>query len=200
MKKKLVSASLLSLSLLRLTSCETDSRSGSISDKVGSALPNLWISLAQLAAFLVRVVIFFVFAYKPIKKKMQQRADYVASNIKESEQAKEAVSNSEQICQDTIRHGKTEASRIIQAASKTAKESADQIVQKANDQADAIREQAKKDAEQIKQDSLKQTHDEIVNGAISASKAILKRELSKEDNDKVVDDFLSERKKEEKNG
>ena len=47
---------------------------------------------------------------------------------------------------------------------------------------------------------MKQTHDEIVNGAISASKAILKRELSKEDNDKVVDDFLSERKKEEKNG
>lgn len=200
MKKKLIPASLLSLSLLRLTSCETDSRSGSISDKVSSALPNLWISLAQLAAFLVRVAIFFVFAYKPIKKKRKQRADYIAGNIKDSEQAKEAVSNSEQICHDTINHGKAEANRIVSAANKTAKDSADEILKRANDQADAIREQAKKDAEQIKKDSLKQTHDEIVNGAISASKAILKRELNKEDNDKAVDEFLNKRKKEEKNG
>ncbi len=200
MKKKLFAASLLSVSLLRLTSCDTEGRSGSISDKVTDALPNLWISLAQLAAFLVMVVIFFVFAYKPIKKKRKERAEYIEKNIKDSQQAKEEVKNSEQICKDNILHGKNEAVRIIDKANKNAKESAESIINQANKQAEAIREQAKKDAEKIKKDYQKQTYDEIVNGAISASKEILKRELNKEDNDKVLEEFLTERKKDKKNG
>ena len=61
-------------------------------------------------------------------------------------------------------------------------------------QAEEIRKQGEKDAEEIKREVDRKAHDEIITTAIEASKEILGREVSREDNEKVVNAFLEKMK------
>lgn len=195
MKKHIQKASLLILSSLVLTSCDSSGISSSVSETVANALPNLWITLAQLGAFLVMVFVFFRFAFKPIKKKLKERQDYIAKNIHDSEQAKTEAEKSQEIADRNISNSRLEADRIVKEAQKTANESASKILSDATLQANEIRRQGEADAKAKQKEMEQETHDTIVKTAIAASKEILGREINEKDNEAVVNDFLSQMKK-----
>ena len=82
---------------------------------------------------------------------------------------------------------------------KTAEKTSQAIIEKANERAEQIRLQGEKDALEKQKEVERKAHDEIVSTAIAASKEILGRELTREDNNKVIDDFIDKMKdKEEK--
>ena len=54
--------------------------------------PNPWDALAIFLAFLVLLLVVFYFAYKPVKKLIRQRKDYVEGKIKSAEE-REAIAN-----------------------------------------------------------------------------------------------------------
>ena len=68
--KKFTLTAFLSILLLGLTSCDTEEISDRIVTLVQNMLPNIWITLMQLALFIIVVILFIVFAYKPLKKKL----------------------------------------------------------------------------------------------------------------------------------
>lgn len=194
MKKKKL---LLALSLLvsfSLTSCNVDQASGNISgsvnETINNALPNLYVALAQLAVFALMVFVFFKFAYKPLKKKIKERQDYTEKNIQDAELKNQDASRNLEDTKMNLDQSHARADDIINQAKKTAQVSADQILEDANKKAEQIRIQSEKDAIELKEEAKRQVHDEIVTTAIAASKEILGRELTKEDNDKVIDDFI----------
>ena len=198
MKQKKIAALIGLSSLLVLTSCDTSSISESVSDTVSNALPNLWVTLAQLGAFLVMVFVFFKFAYQPIKKKLKARNEYVAKNIHDSEQSKTEAAKSNEIAAQNVKNSRVQAQAILEDANKTAQLSADKIVAQANSDADSIRAQAEKDAVEREKKVDRDAHDKIIKASIAASKEILGREINEEDNEKVVNDFLTKMDEEEK--
>lgn len=193
--KKLKTAFLSSLFLFLSTSCDTkqagDNISGSIEETVENVLPNLYVALAQLAAFLVMVFVFFKFAYKPLKKKMKERQEHIAKNITEAEEKNSSADRMIEDANANLKASHTRADEIINEAKKTAEQSAQSIIDDANEKANQIRIQGEKDAEEIKKEVDRKAHDEIVFTALAASKEILGREINKEDNEKVVDDFIN---------
>lgn len=201
-KKKLLSASLSLLLLMGLTSCDTqgaaDNISGSVEETIQNALPNLYVALAQLGAFLVMVFVFFKFCYKPIKKRLLARQEHIQQNIQEAQEKNSEADRNREISAMTIKDSHEQADKIITDANKAAQASAQKIIDQANEQADKIRIQGQKDAEEIKKEVDRQAHDEIVTTAIAASKEILGRELTKEDNDKVIDDFINKLEEDKK--
>lgn len=201
-KKKLLSASLSLLLLMGLTSCDTqgaaDNISGSVEETIQNALPNLYVALAQLGAFLVMVFVFFKFCYKPIKKRLLARQEHIQQNIQEAQEKNSEADRNREIAAMTIKDSHEQADKIITDANKAAQASAQKIIDQANEQADKIRIQGQKDAEEIKKEVDRQAHDEIVTTAIAASKEILGRELTKEDNDKVIDDFINKLEEDKK--
>lgn len=158
-------------------------------------LPNLFITLAQLGAFIVTVLIFFFFVFKPLKKKLKERREHIETNIRESEQAKAKAEKSEEVAYQNIQNSRIEANRILIDAKKTADDAANKILEDANAQADQIRKQGEKDAIEMKNDMERQAHDTIVTTALEASKKILEREIDEEDNSKIVRDFIDQMKK-----
>ena len=127
MKKKLKIIATLSLVSLSLTSCNTEEIGNRIQEVVNNMLPNLWVTLMQLAIFIFIALLFIFLAYKPLKKKMQKRADYIENNIKESEskklEAQEKVNQAQQIIADSEK----QAGELIKAAQKTAENKAQQF-------------------------------------------------------------------------
>ena len=76
-KKKTLGILTTLVSLFSLTSCNTEMIQDRIETTVNNMLPNLWITLLQLGLFILVAILFIVIAYKPLKKKLNERADYI---------------------------------------------------------------------------------------------------------------------------
>ena len=190
--KKFTLTAFLSILLLGLTSCDTEEISDRIVTLVQNMLPNIWITLMQLALFIIVVILFIVFAYKPLKKKLTKRSDYIEKNIKDSEEkVKEASANLEKSNQ-LILDSEKKAGEIIQAAQKTAEVRTLESEKELSTKIEIAKAQAHKDIEAERNNMLKDAHKAIVESAITTSKEILKRDITKEDNDKFVNDFVDE--------
>lgn len=198
MKKKLKTSLFLIANCLVLTSCDTSNITSSIQDAVANALPNLWISLTQLGAFLIMVFVFFKFAFKPIKNKLKARQDAVEKDINDAKQAKHDALLDREVASQNIKDSRIQAQQIVEDAKKEADLKASTIISKANDDADIIRKQGEKDAQERKKQIDREAHNIIINTAIDASKEILSREIDEKDNEKVVKDFIDQIEKDNK--
>ena len=130
MKKKFP-AFLFIVSMLTLTSCDSQGISDSISETVANALPNLWISLAQLGAFLVMVAVFFFFAYRPIKEKLKKRSEYQRDMVNKANQNLAQAEKAKETAENNIQASRNQANEIIQAAEKEAKMRSQKIMDNA---------------------------------------------------------------------
>ena len=139
------------------------------------------------------VLVFFVvkFFCKHIKKNIDTRREYIKNNIDEAgklnEEAKVNLENSTK----QIKDANVEARRIKENAETEALLVRQNILDQANEEASRkiklAEEQIIKEREEAKQE----IHDEIINVAMMAASKIVEREISKEDNEKLVEDFLN---------
>lgn len=168
-------------------------------DLIGKIFPtHPWDLVVQLIAFLLLILIVSFFAYKPVRKLLRQRADYVAKEIADAEQAKEVALRAAAAKEQTIEEGKQEAERLLSSAKKTAEESAKAIRAQAENEAAAARARADKEIEDAKKASLAEVRSSIVDVALSASSALLEREVDSEDNRRLVSAFVEKLEEEGK--
>lgn len=198
MKNKVKKIITLSSFLLLLTSCDTDTIGERISKTVNDMLPNLWLTLIQLAIFILVATLFIVFAYKPLKKKLNKRSEYIENNIKESENKNKEANENLLKAQKIVEASEEKAGEIIQNAQKTAEEKANNVENELAKSIEQQKLQAHKDIEAERNKMIKEAKETIIDTAITSSKEILKREFNKDDNDKLLDSFLNELTKENK--
>ncbi|MFA6587065.1 MAG: hypothetical protein WCS91_03905 [Bacilli bacterium] len=183
--------------LYLLTSCDTSAISEPISDTISNALPNLWVSLAQLGAFGVTLFVFFRFAYKPLKNKMKQRSDAITKAREEAKSDSEKAKEANRIAESNIEASRKKANEIVQDAKKNGEKLTAEMKDKAQLEIEEQRKQNEEDMALRRKKLESEDHNMIVRTALNASKLILGRELTKEDNDKIVDSFIDSMKKEE---
>ena len=148
-------------------------------DFVNKLFPNGWEPLVvQLLAFGVLVLAGIFLGYKPIKKLLNERGNYIEQNIKEAE--------------ENILKSQKEARKIINEAKKDAMKEHDEIIAQTNEEIKNSKLQADLEIKKSKEKALEDIHNEIVNVALDASKAILRREINEEDNSKLVEEFIKE--------
>lgn len=191
-KKKTLGILTTLVSLFSLTSCNTEMIQDRIETTVNNMLPNLWITLLQLGLFILVVILFIVIAYKPLKKKLNERADYIEKNIKDSEnkalEAEEKIKEANRI----VLNGQKKAGEIIQRAEKTAENKASELEKQLAETIEKQKQSAHNDIENERNKMLKEAKSEIISTAISTSKEILKRNVAVSDNDEYVNKFIEE--------
>ena len=191
-KKKTLGILTTLVSLFSLTSCNTEMIQDRIETTVNNMLPNLWITLLQLGLFILVAILFIVIAYKPLKKKLNERADYIEKNIKDSEnkalEAEEKIKEANRI----VLNGQKKAGEIIQRAEKTAENKASELEKQLTETIEKQKQSAHNDIENERNKMLKEAKSEIISTAISTSKEILKRNVTVSDNDEYVNKFIDE--------
>ncbi len=166
----------------------------SIGDITEKLFPNPWDALAVFLAFVVLLIAVFYFAYKPVKKLLKQRGDYVEGKIKSAEEREQ---KSQQLLSDAneeVKAKKVEAMGIVEKAKEDAQKERAAILEKAKQEKE---EEIKRTKEEIAQEieaSKDEIHREIVSVAIDASSKVLEREVNKEDNEKLIDSFIDDLK------
>lgn len=179
---------------LSLSSCDINDYLNLKDEIASNIFPNLWDFLIQFLAFIVMVILITIFAYKPIRKYLDARKkainDIVIDTKKQNEEANKNFEDSKK----SILESKINSEEIIENAKKEAKVKKDEIINEANLEAKNIILKAKEDTLKDKEKANKEIKKELTDLALSLSSEIIKREVKKTDNEKIIDDFLNDKK------
>lgn len=191
MKKKLLL--FLPLALISLSSCsDVPLDQESFYSKL---IPNWMSFLVQFLALIVLLIVVTIFAYKPVKKIIKKRQDFIENNIKESEENKKLALDNKTKSEQLIIESNKKANEIISDANKAAMVEREKVVNETNDIIKKMKIDAEKDIERAKEDAQEEIRKEMVSIALSTSEEILKREVNSKDNQKFAEDFIEGVKK-----
>jgi len=143
----------------------------------------------------VNILILFValrvLLYKPIDKFLKARETRFEGRIADIEKKEaEALKRKEEY--DTLLNkAHAEAADIIKHSSELAKDHAKDVVSKAEDTSRDMISRAKKDIENKKLQEKENLKLEITNMAVQIASKVLEREVSVDDNKKIIDDFFT---------
>lgn len=162
---------------------------GSIGQKL---IPNFYSFVVQLLALIVVILIVMFLLYKPVKKTLDARSDFIENEINSAKEnnviSEQNLKNSEQ----TILESRNKANEIIASANALALAKKDEVIKETNEMVTKMKLDAEEEIKLAKLEAKQEIHNEIVNVALDASKEILSREISKEDDMRLVDDFLKD--------
>jgi len=168
-------------------------------DFLNKLFPDFWSFLINFLALIVLFFAVYFLAYKPIKKYIDARKDYIEHNLRDSERAKKINEDKAKEGDAIVSDAKKEANEIIVKAKTDASVSAESIVTQAEKDAQERQKAADLAIKQEEEKSRRAIHDEIVNVAIDASKQVLAREVNEKDNAKLVKSFAESVSKEKGN-
>lgn len=154
--------------------------------------PNPWDALAVFLAFVILLVVVFYFAYKPVKKLIQKRADYVDGKLRHAEESEKEALEHVELAQANVKKSQQEALLIVEQAKVDALKEKERIHQKAKEEADQEVARAKLEIEQEIEKSKDEIHSQIVDVAFDASKKVLSREIKDSDNEKLINQFIDD--------
>lgn len=159
-------------------------------DILSKLIPN-WVSfVVQILAFLVMVVIIIIFAYKPVKKLIKKRQDYIEDNIHQSEVAKDRAHENVTRSEELITQSQKTANEIVQEAKLEAEKERERIIEEANAQVAQMKLDAERDIENAKEEAREEIRQEMVSIALEASSEIISRNINTSDNQKLAEDFI----------
>ena len=155
-------------------------------------IPN-WVSFAcQLGALIVMILVIFFVAYKPVKKMLQKRADYIEQNVRDAEEAKALALRNSTESEERIIASKKEAAEIIANAKLTAENNRKESIEATQLEINKMKELAEEDIARSKEEAKEEIRQEMVSVALEASKEVLKREVNEKDNARIVQDFIKD--------
>ena len=165
---------------------------GETISSIGEKLVPNWVSfVVQFLSFLILLLVVFFLAYKPVKKILKKRADYVVNEIKQAKENNDQAQASVEEAKQLVTTSKEKASEIIKNAEVQGQQKFDAIILEAKQEVAEMKKAAEQDIERAKEDAIQDIRNEMVNVALSASKEILKREVDSKDNVKLAEDFIN---------
>ena len=180
--------------LALLTSCDVSSELNSEAF-TSKLIPNWPSFVAQLGALVVLIVVFLIFGYKPVKKILKKRQDYIEENIKEAEKSKATWQENELKSKETVLASERTAADIVAEAKLDAQKERAVILEQTQLEVNKMKKDAENDIARMEEEAQEQIKKEIVSVALDASSELLGREVSSKDNARLLEEFVEEVKK-----
>lgn len=148
--------------------------------------------VAQIFHFIVLLIFLRIVVYPPIVKVLEQRQEFIASNVaKAEEERKQAEALRQQYLAD-MQKAKEEANEIIQKATKTAEEEARAIIEAAKEEANRIKESAMQDIEREKEKAVSQLREQVASLSVLVASKIIDERITADIHRDLVNDFIKE--------
>ena len=162
-----------------------------IGETIRNNLIPSWTSFVmQVAAFIVLLVIVIFVAYKPVKRILKQRQDYIEQEISDAQKDKAAAAINLAQSEETINESRRIANQIIDDARNQALVVKEEILADARNEVAKMKQDAQEDIDRSRQEALDDIHNEMVEVALLTSSEILKREVNDKDNARLAKEFI----------
>jgi len=148
--------------------------------------------LVAIVTFVLLLIILTKFGWKPILNGLQQREATIQKALDDAQKANaDALALLEQY-QGRMDEAKNEAQAIADQARKEAEHARQRIELDANERAQETLKRSLREIEQAKESALDEILTEVGNIATEAASRIVRRDLTSDDNAKIVDDVVSD--------
>ncbi len=151
---------------------------------------NIWDILISLANLLVMFLILKRFLFKPVKRIFEARKQQVDNLYAQANENKAAAESMKQEYETRLASAKSEADSLVRSAVQTAQKRGEAIVAEASTQAAHVKKKAEEEIAQEKRQMLQDVRSEISDLAVSIASKVVEREISAEDQQEFVDDFI----------
>ena len=150
-----------------------------------------WTFIAQLCNLFLQVFLIKKFLFKPVNEMLEKRRAKADAEIREAQQAKEEAEAVKSEYESNMSEARAQANELIATAKKTADQQTEEMLKEAAAEAAAIRAKAEKDIEQEKKKAVNEIRDEIGGIAMEIAGKVIEREISEQDHEKLISDFIS---------
>jgi len=142
--------------------------------------------------FLILLFVLKKIAWKPILSALNQREDAIKESLEKAEKAKEEAQKILQENQASLLKAEDESKKIIEQSRQFAEKMKDQMLRDSKEQAQKIIEDASIQIDQKKEAAFSELKSKVAEIAINAAEKILKENLDKDSNKKLVDRYIED--------
>lgn len=141
--------------------------------------------------FLVLAFLLYKFAWKPLLTMLESRETTIRQSLLDAEKARDELANVKEETEKLLAEARIESQGIVAAGKKNAEKMKEEIVEKAQSKSDALIVDAKKQIQIEKDRAIADVKSEVVNLSIEVAQKLIKKNLSKDDNLKLINESLS---------
>ena len=152
--------------------------------------PGLYIW--AIVTFLVLLALLTRFAWTPLLKALESRQQTIQKALDDAEQARQELERLNRESEQIIRQARVEAEQIVVMTRVDAERLREEMKQKARGEADGIVKNAERQIQLETARALQQIRHEAADLSVAIASKLIQRNLSKEDNEKLIDDALKQ--------
>lgn len=154
--------------------------------------PDPGLYIWTIVTFLVLLVLLAKFAWGPLLDALEKRQDAIRKSLDDARQAKEELQRIQAEAQKILAEARTEAGEIVSRTRTDAARFADEMKVKARADAEALVKHAERQIEMQTARAVDTIRHEAVDLSVAIASKILRRDISKEDNERLIDDALKQ--------
>ena len=158
-------------------------------ETLGIHFPSLAIYLVN---FLLVLLLLYLFAYKPILRLMDQRADRIRESLEAADTARQEAASSQEAIQEQITEARREGQRIMDQAREASERFRTEEMDKARQEAEAFVERAKDDIARERDPALQEGRASFGDLAITAAERVIRSSLDRQAHEELINQVVEE--------
>ena len=154
--------------------------------------PDPGLFIWTIVTFLVLVTLLAKFAWGPLLEALDGRQAAIRKSLDDAQQARQELERLQQQSAQIVRDARVEAEAIISRSRGDAERLREEIKQKARSEADTIVKGAERQIQLETGRALQQIRREAADLSVLIASKIIQRNLTKEDNERLIDEALKQ--------
>jgi F-type H+-transporting ATPase subunit b len=154
--------------------------------------PDPGLYIWTIVTFLILVALLARFAWRPLLDALEKRQEAIRTSLDDARKAKEELARLQAESARILAEARTEAANIISSTRSDAARFADEMKQKARADADALVKNAQREIDTQTNRAVETIRREAIDLSVAVATKILRRDISRADNERLVDDTIRE--------
>ena len=154
--------------------------------------PDPGLYIWTIVTFLILLALLARFAWRPLLDALDKRQEAIRTSLDDARKAKEELARLQAESARILAEARTEAANIIASTRSDAARFADEMKQKARADAEVLVRSAQREIDTQTHRAVETIRREAIDLSVAVAAKILRRDVSKADNDRLVDDAIRE--------
>ena len=147
--------------------------------------------LAQMLNFFILVWILARFAYKPLVSMMQERKDRIAKDLADAQNARNEAEQFKADYVAQIANARQEAQQIVEKAVQQAEATTREQLAAAREQIEREKERARQDIVNERDRAMNNLRNEVISLSVSMATKVVAKDMDSETNTKLIEDAIA---------
>src|SRR5262245_11105786 len=154
--------------------------------------PDPGLYIWTIVTFLILLALLARFAWRPLLDALEKRQEVIRTSLEDARKAKEEMARLQAESARILAEARTEAANIISSTRSDAGRLSDELKQRARADAEALVRNAQREIDTQTHRAIATIRREAVDLSVAVAAKILRRDISKADNERLVDDAIRE--------